>query len=111
MTQLQLTIEEGAEGAVARVGGEIDFANSPELAELLKPLGTSAGPVTVDLSDVTFIDSNGLHALLEFATHSLNGTGPLTIANPSRTALRVMDIVGMTKLAHLRVVVNNEQHG
>ncbi|MGZ8581587.1 MAG: hypothetical protein ACXWW9_09925 [Actinomycetota bacterium] len=41
---------------------------------------------------MTFIDSNCLHALLEFATVSFNGNGPLRIANPSRTVLRVMDI-------------------
>ncbi|MGZ8614943.1 MAG: hypothetical protein ACXWX4_09730 [Actinomycetota bacterium] len=61
---------------------------------------------------MTFIDSNCLHALLEFATVSFNGNGPLRIANPSRTVLRVMDIVGMTQLAHIQVQVDNdEQHG
>ena len=110
MGHLQATIEEAADGAVVRVEGEIDMANAPELAELLEPAGTSGGPVTVDLTDVTFIDSSGLHALLEFATHSLNGNGPLTIANPSLTVRRVIEIVGITELAHIQVDHEHE-HG
>ncbi|HET6712929.1 MAG TPA: STAS domain-containing protein [Actinomycetota bacterium] len=112
MGHLQATTEEAVDGAVVRVEGEIDLANASELAEMLEPAGTSGGPVTVDLADVTFIDSSGLHALLEFAAHSLNGNGPLTIANPSRTVRRVMEIVGMTELAHIQVQVDNDhEHG
>jgi len=111
MEQLQATIDRTTDGAVVRVGGEIDLANASELAEVLEPLGQSGEPVTVDLADLTFIDSSGLHALSEFASHSLNGNGPLRIANPPRTALKVMKIVGMTKFAHIRVLVDDEQQG
>jgi hypothetical protein len=48
---------------------------------------------------------------LDFAAHSANGQGPLTIANPSRTALRVMEIVGMTDVAGILVEVGDGQQG
>jgi anti-anti-sigma factor len=111
MKQFQAAIDKTTDGAVVAVGGEIDLANASELAEMLEPLRQSGSPVTVDLADVTFIDSSGLHALLEFAARSVNGNGPLTIANPSRTALRVMEIVGMTDVAGILVEVGDGQQG
>jgi anti-anti-sigma factor len=107
--RLQGTIEQTTDRAVVRVGGEIDLANAPDLAELLEPLRSNRSPVTIDLADVTFIDSSGIHALLDFAAHSANGRGPLTIANPSRTALRVMEIVGMTDTTGILVVDDGQR--
>jgi anti-anti-sigma factor len=109
--RLQGTIDQTTDRAVVRVGGEIDLANAPDFAELLEPLRSSGSPVTIDLTEVTFIDSCGIHALLDFAAHSANGQGPLTIANPSRTALRVMEIVGMTDVAGILVEVGDGQQG
>lgn len=110
MAPLQATVAEDTDRQVVRLAGEIDLANSPELAELLEPLAAK-GPVTVDLRDVRFMDSSGLHALLNFAARSLNGNGPLTIANPSRTLLRVMDIMGIAQLPQIDIQVDDEQHG
>ena len=44
-----------------RVSGELDLRTAPLMVDAVMAL---RDPVSVDLSDVTFIDSQGLHALL-----------------------------------------------
>jgi anti-sigma B factor antagonist len=50
---------------VVVVTGEIDMATAPMLAnELATAIGEGAGPVVLDLVDVTFFDSSGLRAAI-----------------------------------------------
>lgn len=97
-------------GAVLSVAGEIDLASAPEFKEALAQVAAEKIPVTVDLADVTFMDSSGLHVLFTFAS-STNGTGPVRVVNPSRTILRTMQIVGMTAVPHIEVQEAVGQHG
>jgi anti-anti-sigma factor len=73
-----------------RLIGELDIATVPTLKDALAPLA-GQGPVTLDLSELTFIDSSGLHAILQFSS-SLNGDG-LTLANASQSVSRLLEIV------------------
>ena len=51
--------------AVVRVHGEVDLAAAPMLREVLLPvLEHQTGPVVVDLSEVPFMDSTGVHVLV-----------------------------------------------
>jgi anti-anti-sigma factor len=106
----EATIDRIAERTVVRVRGDVDLATAPELSQALEPLG-STEQVTVDLSEVAFMDSSGLRVLLDFASHSRNGNVPLRIASPSRTVMRVMEIVGMTELPQIEVQADEGQHG
>jgi anti-anti-sigma factor len=85
-----------------RVAGEIDMLTATELTEALTQLAAKDGQVTVDLGDVTFIDSSGLRALFAFAS-STNGNGPLRVVNASPTVLRTLQIVGMTDVPQIEV--------
>jgi anti-anti-sigma factor len=107
---LQTTIDRIADRTIVRVRGDVDLATAPELCQALEPLGPTE-QVTVDLSEVAFIDSSGLRVLLEFASDSRDGNAPLRIASPSRTVLRVMEIVGMTELPQIEVQADEGQHG
>jgi anti-sigma B factor antagonist len=52
--------------AVLNVHGEIDLETAPALRETLLPvLERQTGPVVVDLSEVSFMDSTGLHLLVD----------------------------------------------
>lgn len=56
--------EAGAASLVS-LSGEIDLTTAPSLhAALVEAQGPGSGPVVVDLTGVSFIDSSGLHALL-----------------------------------------------
>src|SRR5690349_14757546 len=49
---------------VVTLAGELDMAHAPTVAETLDALTDDERPVVVDLSELTFIDSSGIHAIL-----------------------------------------------
>lgn len=56
-----------AEGpGVTRVtpSGELDIVTAPQLAEALSEAARGSAAVILDLSELTFMDSSGLHAIL-----------------------------------------------
>ena len=58
--------EQHQDVAVLSVHGEIDLGTAPALREALLPvLEHQTGPVVVDLSEVTFMDSTGVHVLVD----------------------------------------------
>ena len=59
--RLRLPGEPARDTTTVRVMGEVDLATSPQLRECLTGLD---GIVVVDLSDVGFLDSSGLNALI-----------------------------------------------
>ena len=54
------------------VHGELDVATAPRLAALLTRLRERRHPVVLDLSEVAFMDSSGLRALLRM--HNRHGS-------------------------------------
>ena len=55
--------QQGASEIVS-LAGELDMAHASEVAETLDALADDSRPVIVDLSELTFIDSSGIHAIL-----------------------------------------------
>jgi anti-sigma B factor antagonist len=72
--------------------GELDIANSPELErELRRVEETDAAVIDVDLAEVTFIDSAGIHVL---ALASAREPVRLLLGAPSSSIRRVLAISG-----------------
>ena len=84
-----------------RLIGELDLATVPALKVALDPLA-GHGPVTLDLAELTFIDSSGMHAILQFAP-SLNGDDPLTLANTPAHVSRLLEMVQMNSHPGIRI--------
>lgn len=78
------------------LSGELDLATVPALNDQLAALEQDGGPKTIvlDLRDLGFIDSSGLHALLgAYSRSQLNGHRLLLVgANP--TLRRLCEITG-----------------
>jgi anti-sigma B factor antagonist len=55
------------EPSVLFLSGELDMATAEQLSSALAPAVTEGGPITVDISGLTFMDSTGLHALISAA--------------------------------------------
>jgi anti-anti-sigma factor len=85
---MNLEITETDEGF--RLKGELDMATAEDLSELLKTAAAKDDPIVLDLSEVSFMDSSGLRALLEAA--GLPTGGPVVIQDPSPQVRRVLDI-------------------
>jgi anti-sigma B factor antagonist len=63
---LLMAHEQHQDVAVLSVQGELDLSTAPVLREVLLPvLENQTGPVVVDLSEVSFMDSTGVHVLVD----------------------------------------------
>jgi anti-sigma B factor antagonist len=58
--------------------GELDMGTAEQASSALAPAVTEGGPITVDISGLTFMDSSGLHAVMDAAT-SLKDRGCIII--------------------------------
>ena len=79
------------------VAGRSDAADAPAdaLARLMEANPSPGGVVSLDLSDVVFIDSTGV-AMLQQAGTQLDALGcQLVLTNPSRAVRRVLTILGL----------------
>ncbi len=79
------------EDQVLSVSGEIDASNSEELLERISAEARQS-PFTLDMSEVGFLDSTGLRALLTAASRlEAEGWGPLRI-RPSPAVFRFFEM-------------------
>jgi anti-anti-sigma factor len=84
--------------AIVTIVGEIDMANAPEVKRAIEASRDGTERVVVDLSEVTFLDSSALNALV----HSQRDLAELEIAfrvvSPADQAVRkVFDITHLTE--------------
>lgn len=84
-----------------RVVGDLDMATVAEFESALAELAPDR-QVTLDFSELAFVDSAGIHAIIEYA-RSRNGGAPLILANPSKIALRTFEIVGLPVLPTIEI--------
>ena len=84
---MQLKIERTNQGF--ELEGELDMATAGDLAEALRDT-RNGGPVLLDFSGISFMDSSGLRVILEAASDR-NGDG-LVILHPAPQVQRVLDI-------------------
>lgn len=87
-------------GAVVALRGELDLATSPLLRTALAELigQPSVRCVVVDMGGVTFIDSTGVHVLVEAARRLRRCGGDLTLSGTKPGAFKVLDIRGLTSV-------------
>ena len=79
-------------GAGLRLSGELDLAATRQLTEALLYDVPQEGELTLDLSDLDFVDSAGLRAILAYAGER-NGNGPLVLLNATEPVTRVFELV------------------
>jgi anti-sigma B factor antagonist len=84
-----LSIEQGRS---IRLAGELDMSTAAQLDEVLGTAVEHGGAVTIDLSDLTFMDSTGIGVFLRAAV-SLRGRGCLILHGEQDRVRRVLDLV------------------
>lgn len=89
-----ITCERTGTTAHLAVTGELDMASTPQLREYLRAeLGDDSEIVVLDLGRASFIDSSGLHVLIE-ATARYDGR--LRVI-PNHGLLRLLDLTGLSE--------------
>lgn len=89
------TIHSSDEHVIITVGGDLDFAASEPLWKDIEPCLGPEKAVVVDCSEIAFLDSMGLRVLLQADARARELRMPLTLAAPSRAALRVLELAGV----------------
>jgi anti-sigma B factor antagonist len=82
---------------VIAFSGEIDMATADGVRTQLQPAVRAGGPVVVDLSRVTFLDSSGIHAFID-AAHDLGLRGCIVLHGANGAVARVLEMVQMGTL-------------
>jgi anti-sigma B factor antagonist len=103
------SFQDGTQGSwrVVSATGEIDLLAAPALKErLLGAINDTAGPVAVDLSGASFLDSSGLGAILSaFRRANELGRGFAVVAQ-ARPIMNVLTLTGLDKVLEVRSEVS-----
>jgi len=90
-------VDDGA--VVVRVSGEVDLTVSGQLERVLlaAPSAPDADRVIVDLEDLRFLDSSGVHALVKGYLATRDAGLPYEVRNASGMVARVLQITGVAE--------------
>lgn len=81
---------------VINVSGEIDVSSAPALQQRLSELfRTASSTVVVDLTEVAFLDSTGLGALVAARSAAVEAGGALPLVCTSERILKLFTITGL----------------
>jgi anti-anti-sigma factor len=85
----------GSGAAWVHVAGELDLANTPELRRALGDAQLYARMVVLDLREVTFIESAGVHVILDAAENVRPGKGRLIVVCGPVQVDRALTLTGV----------------
>jgi anti-sigma B factor antagonist len=90
--QVELDGERGA-----RLRGELDVAAYDAATAAAAPLFEATGDVTLDLSDLSFVDSSGIRLFIRLHK-ALDGRGALILRAPSPHVAYILEIAGLPEI-------------
>jgi anti-anti-sigma factor len=90
---LEVAVESRDGRCVIRARGEIDMSSVDALRGPLAAARKARASTVVDLTGIEFMDSNGLHLLLDSAMDAERDGWSLSF-RPSRQVLRVLEVTG-----------------
>ena len=83
------------------LSGDIDIATLTVFGEALERCRLAGGSrLVLDMSDVTFMDSQGLHMLLATEAALRDAGGGLVVASPSAQVRRLLEVSGVAVAVH-----------
>lgn len=88
--------EGGASAAWVHVTGELDLTTAPLLRRALRDAHVYAHVVVLDLRELTFMDSSGVHAILDAAASVRRGDGRLILVRGPTHVDRALNLTGAT---------------
>jgi anti-sigma B factor antagonist len=87
---------EGRGAAWVSASGELDLASAPQFKQTVDEALKHALLVIIDLRAVTFIDSAGLHAVIDADARARENEQRLVLIRGSEQVGRLFDLVGLT---------------
>ncbi len=100
---MSLSINTSVDAARVLVEGEVDVSNADELRNAVDAaLALDAPEVTVDLSQVPYIDSTGIGVLVGAAHRAADAGKKLVVASPQKNVARVLGLLGVADDLNIR---------
>ena len=111
-TEALLTITEHRVGrrAVLSVAGEVDISTAADLRTAIETAGTRAFEVWVDLSETTFMDSSGLHAMARARARLADANIRLALICTDGPVLRVFKLAGFDRIFEIHPSRSDANH-
>jgi anti-sigma B factor antagonist len=82
----------GLDAAWVHVAGELDIATTPRLESTLRELHSQALLVVLDLREVEFVDSSGVHAIVDASVRARRAARRLVVVRNPATVDRVFTL-------------------
>ena len=85
-----------------RLSGELDLASVPDVDSVLRPLVEAGGDITLDVSELRFMDSSAVQLVIR-AVQGLDGRGRLVLDRPVSTVKRLIEVMGLDRFENLEI--------
>ncbi|MDX1688775.1 MAG: STAS domain-containing protein [Candidatus Promineifilaceae bacterium] len=96
---LEITTQEMKRVDLITVSGRVDSSTAPELEEALQErLNDGRHNLVLDLSDVNYLSSAGLRAMVSALRACKKKGGDVRVANPSERVQEVLELAGLDAL-------------
>jgi anti-sigma B factor antagonist len=82
--------------------GELDLATAPLMSTAIAQAVSRGGPISIDLSDVTFMDSSGVGAIMK-ALAALP-SGCIVLHGVHHLVQKVVDLMGVGQARNLHII-------
>lgn len=92
---------DGLDAAWVRVAGEVDIASTPKLDRMLREFQREAQLVVLDLRDVAFMDSSGVHVIVDASIRAREAVRRLVLLRPPPGIDRMFALTGASE--HLEI--------
>jgi anti-sigma B factor antagonist len=84
----------GLDAAWVHVSGELDIATTPELERTLRASRSDARLVVLDLRDLAFMDSSGVHAIVDASLRARQAVRRLVLLRAPPDLDRIFTLTG-----------------
>jgi anti-sigma B factor antagonist len=98
MAQFEARMSAEPGRVVVALAGECDISSRDELASVLQAAVNRAKVVFIDMAALTFIDSIGVHGLVNAHHAATRAGGRLYVINASGAVATVLDVTGVGAL-------------
>jgi len=94
-------------GTLIEVVGEVDAATVAQLSAYIEREHPDAGlPLVLDLSGVSFMDSSGLHVLVQQHQRQEEHGAGLYLAAPHARVRRILELTGVDQVLHTHATLD-----
>ncbi len=102
-TSFGVVVEECDGLTVLSLEGELDMGSAPDLLAVANDvLGRGGSNIVLDMSELGFMDSNGLSTLLMLSKKVAAAGGTVTLRSPSTRVEQVLRVTGLDRYFGLR---------